>query len=185
MPTNTGSTNSMSTIQEFSQSTGQQENDTTMATITSNAGISVALIGAVVGGVAGSLLMLALVLLLLALVWMTRKYKRAVSEAQCNLHHHEKVKLEESEQREATHQQQHQGDEVMEMKSNDAYISNTRQIPTEDNVAYSQTTPKIPTEDNVAYSQTTPKIPTEDNVAYGQIESDYNLLNDQCEYEYI
>ena len=58
----------------------------------------------------------------------------------------------------------------MKMKSNDAYVSNTQQIPTED---------------NVAYGQTTPQIPTEDNVAYGQIQSNYNLLNDQCEYEYV
>ena len=152
--------------------TGQQENETTMETITSitfnSPGVSVTLV--LIGVVVGSLLVLVVILIsLLALVWMIKKYKRSVSEAQCNLHHQQKLELEGSEQREETHQQQqHQGDEVMEMKSNDAYISNTRQIITKDNVAYGQITPQIPTEDNVAYSQTTPQIPTEDNVAYGQ-----------------
>ena len=126
-----------------------------MTTIVSNnPGVSVTPIGAVTGGVAGSpLLVLALFLLVLALIWMTKKYKRAVSLL------HEQKHPEGKEQRETIHQveQQHQYryDEDMEMKSNDAYISTTRQIP------------------------------TEDNIAYGQIESDHNLLSDECEYDYI
>ena len=139
---------------------GQQENETIMLTITSNSqGVSVALIGTVVGGVGGSFLVLILVLFIPALVWMTKRYKGTVSEDQYNniIHlNQQKLYLDlESEQREAVqHQQlQHQGDEVMEMKSNDAYISNTQQIPTEDNTAYGQATPQIPTEDNVAYGQ--------------------------------
>ena len=55
----------------------------------------------------------------------------------------------------------------MEMKSNDACISTTQQIPTED---------------SVAYGQATPQIQMVDNVAYGQIESNCDLLSD---YEYV
>lgn len=116
-----------------------------------NSGISIVLIGVVIGGVVGSLLVL-LVLLLLALVWMTKKYKRGANLLQ------QQEQPKASEQREAIHQhehQQHQGDEVMEMKNNNAYVSTTQQISTQDNVAYSQ------------------------------IGSDHNLLSDQCEYDYI
>ena len=168
------------TMEKFSVAstltTGQQENEseTTMATITSNSeGVSVALIGAVIGGVGGSFLVLILILFILALVWMKKRYKSTVSEGQYNMHmDQQKLDLDSgNERREAAQQQQQrQGDEVMEMKSNDTYISNTQQILTED---------------NVAYGQATPQIPIEDNVAYGQIQSDYNLLNDQCEYEYV
>ena len=116
-------------------------------------GVSVALIGAVIGGVAGALLVLAFLLLLLALalVWMTKKCKRAANFL------HQQEQPEGKEQRKAVHQQQqHQYDEAIKMKSNDAYISTTRQIP------------------------------IEDNRAYGWIESDYNLISDQCEYyDYI
>ena len=52
-------------------------------------------------------------------------------------------------------QHQELGDEAMEMNDSNAYISTTRQIS------------------------------TEENVAYGQVESDYNLISDQCEYDYI
>ena len=138
---------SLSTDQKLSESTTitlpiteKQENENTTAT------------GAVIGGVAGSLLVLALfLLLLLALVLMTRKYKRAVNLL------HEQKHPEGKEQREATHrvEQQHQDNEDMEMKSNDAYISTTHQIP------------------------------TEDNVAYAKIECDHTTSNDQCEYDYI
>ena len=69
----------------------------------------------------------------------------------------------------------------MEMKSNNA---TNQQIPTEYN---GQATPQITMDDNVAYDQVTPQITTEDNIAYSQREheSDYNLLSDQCEYDYI
>ena len=96
--------------------------------------VSVALIGAVIGGVAGSLLMLAFfLLLLLALVWMTKKYKRAANLL------HQQEQPEGKEQREAIYIQQYQEtDDATEMKSNDAYISTTQQIPMADNVAYGQ-----------------------------------------------
>ena len=123
---------------------------TMLMTITSSPGVSVVLIiGAVIGGVAGASLVLTLLLLLLTLIWMTKKYKGAANFP------HQQEQPEGKEQRKAVHQQLHQYDKAMEMKNNDAYISTTRQIP------------------------------TEDNVAYGQIESDHNLLSDQCEYDYI
>ena len=106
---------------------------TMLMTIASNPGVSVALIGAVIGGVAGASLVLVLLLLLLALVWMTKKYKRAANFL------HQLEQPEGKEQRKAVHQQQqHQYDEAMEMKNNGAYISTIRQVPTEDNVAYCQ-----------------------------------------------
>lgn len=87
------------------------------------------------GGVAGYLLVLAVFLLLLALVCMTKKYERAV-----NLLHCWKHPAEWKEQREIVHQQQlqHQDEEAMEVKNNNPCISTTQQIPTEDNVAYNQ-----------------------------------------------
>ena len=110
-----------------------------------------ALIGAVIGGVTGSLLVLAVLLLLLALVWMSKKYRRTANLL------HQQERPEKGSRREAIQQIQHQelGDEAMEMNNNDAYVSTTQQIP------------------------------TEENVAYGQVESDCNLINDQCEYDYI
>ena len=79
--------------------------------------------------------MLAVVLfLLLALVWIKRKHKRvATDEAQYNLDH----QLPERSVQRETIQQQQAEDEGMEirMKNNDAYISTTLQITTEDNVA--------------------------------------------------
>ena len=41
-------------------------------------------------------------------------------------------------------------------------------------------------ESNDAYISTTRHISTEENVAYGlQVKNDYYLISDQCEYEYI
>ena len=136
------------------QITEKQENETTTAFIAPhNPRVSLVLIGAVIGGVVGSLLVLALLFLLLAPFWMTKKCRRAVDPL------HQQEQPEKSDQREAIQQIQHQevGDEAMEMKSNDAYISTTRH-----------------------------NIPTEENVAYGlQVENDYNLISDQLEYDYI
>ena len=72
---------------------------------------------------------------------------------------HQQEQPEKSSRREAIQQIQHREphDEAMEMKSNDAYVSTTRH--------------------NI--------ISTEENVAYGQVDSDYNLISDQCEYDYI
>lgn len=92
------------------------------------------------------------------------KYKRAANEAQHNLDHQQPHR---SEQREAVQLVQQEENEAMEMKSNDACISTTQQIPTED---------------SVAYGQATPQIQMVDNVAYGQIESNCDLLSD---YEYV
>ncbi len=107
---------------------------TVIASIVSNSRLNVVLIGAVIGGVAGSLLVLTVLLLLLALVWMTKK--KAARETQYNLDHR-RTQSDVIEQRVAV-QQEHQDDEAMEMKNNDAYVSTTQQIPTEDNVAYGQ-----------------------------------------------
>ncbi len=163
--TTDASTLPMPTDQEFSEpKIRKQENETTLATLISTASnprLSVALIGTVIGGVAGSLLMLGLLLLLLTQVCrLTKKYKRAV-----NLLHQQ----EQPNQREAVQQQlqQHAGDEVLEMKSN---FSITQQITVQD---------------NIAYGQASPQVTTEDNVAYGQRECDNNLLSDQYEYDYI
>ena len=131
--------------------TEQQEDETTMATIVST-GVSVALIAAVIGGVAGSLLVfistLTVLLLLFALVWITRKHKTvAANKAQYHMDDHQEPQLEGSGQRE----EQHQDDEDTEMKSNDAYVSATYQIlETTNNVAYGQATPQMTTEDNIA-----------------------------------
>ncbi len=92
-----------------------------------------------------------IIVLLLALVWIIKKYKRVVAnKAQYNVDHQQPMK---SEQREAVLQQNADDGAIMEMKSNGAYIS------------------------TVGAQQ----IPTEDNVAYGQIERDHNLLGDQCD----
>ena len=130
---------------------------TMLMTFASNPGVSVALIKPVIGGVAGALFVLAFLLLLLALVWMTKiKCKRAMRETQYNLDH-QQPQSEIIEQRETIQhaQEKHQEDEAMNMKSNDTYISTTHQIS------------------------------TEINVAYGQIESDHILLSEQCEHDYI
>ena len=80
-----------------------------------------------IGGVAGSLLVfvltLTILLLLFALVWITKKHKRvAANKVQYSLpNHHREPQLEGREQRE----EQHGDDEDTEMKSNDAYVSAT------------------------------------------------------------
>ena len=79
------------------------------------------------------------------------KFKKA---DQYNLDHQQ---LRKGEQRETGQQQQ-------EVKSRDAYMFTTQQIPTEDNVAYGLATPQISTEDN----------------HYHQIEE-----SNDCEYDYI
>ena len=128
---------STSMIQDLPTTTEQQDRDheTTMTTTMSNTGASVALIAALIGGVAGALLFVfvsTLIPLLLVLVWMIKKHKLriAVNKAQYHLDHHQEPQLEGSEQ---MSEEQHQDDGDMEM--NDAYISST-QILTTDNVAY-------------------------------------------------
>ena len=114
-----------------------QDNETTMLTVASRTTasdpeVSLSFIGGAVGGIAGSLLLLTLfILVLLALVWITRQYKRAV-----NLHHQHKYQLEVLQ-----HQQQQLRREVTLMEaSSNLYASGTtthkQQIPTQDNVAY-------------------------------------------------
>ena len=132
-----------------------------MATIVSSTGIGVALIAAVVGGVAGSLLVfiltLTVLLLLLALVWITKKHKRvAVNKAQYDMDHRQEPQPEGSGRRE----EQHGNDEDTEMKSNEAYVSTSHLVLTADNALH-----------YVAYGQATPQMTTVDNVAYGQIGS--------------
>ena len=167
-----------------------------------------ALIGAMIGGVA----VIAILVLSVALMWMTRmKHKSRAA------HLHQQEKEEGRVQRHnAQHSQETESDdEAMEMKSNDAYKSTTQQIPIEVNVAYGQIESNNPLfsdqcderevvqhrhhqqqqgdeiegtelKCNAAYiSLSTHQIPTADNVAYGQIESDHSLLSDQCEYDYI
>ena len=131
--------------------TEQQEDETTLATIVFSTGISVALIAAAIGGVAGSLLVfilaLTVLILLLALVWITKKHKRvAANKAQYDMDHRQEPQPEGSGQRE----EQHGDDEDTEMKSNDAYVSTTHLVLTTDNVAYGQATPQMTTADNVA-----------------------------------
>ena len=100
MPTNSDTTDFehpqtttiLSTSMIAIPTTEQQEDETTMATIVSSTGISVALVAAVIGGVAGSLfvfiLTLTVLLLLLALVWITKKHKRVVvNKAQSDMNH--------------------------------------------------------------------------------------------------
>ena len=112
----------------------------------------VTLIGAVVGGVAGSLLVLVL-LLVLALVWMRRKNKRSVNKAKENQQQQQWAQLEGNDLVDTVRVQlQQQGDESIKVKSNYTFAR---------------------------------QIPTVDNVAYGQIQSDYNLLSNQSEYEYV
>ena len=139
---------------------GKEETEATMAVMTpSNLGVSVTLIGAVVGGVGGSLslVVLAVVLLLLILVWMTRKNKRSTNKAKEKQQQQQRAQLEGSWYITTQHVQlqQQQGDRLIKVKSNCAYNAYASQIP------------------------------MVDNVAYGQIRSDYNLLSNQSEYEYV
>ena len=116
----------------------RQDNETTLLTVASRTTapdpeVSLSFsIGGAVRGIAGSLLLLTLfTLVLLALIWITRQYKRAV-----NLHHQQKYQLEVFQ-----HQQQqlHQEITLMEASSN-VYASGTtthgQQISIQDNVAY-------------------------------------------------
>ena len=113
---------------------------TTSLTITteldSTMTINTAVAGAVVGGIVGCLLVLALVLLLLALVWMTMKYKRSKWET----HQLQQLRVGGGVRGEVIETGVHLPDnKTLEMNTNEAYISTTLQIPTEDNVAYVQT----------------------------------------------
>ena len=72
-----------------------------------------ALIGTVVGGVGGSLLVLALVLFILALVWMMKRYKSTVNEDQYNniIHlNQQNLDLDLGSEAVQHQQHQHQGD---------------------------------------------------------------------------
>ena len=140
---------------------GKEETEATMAVMTPSnlPGVSVTLIGAVVGGVGGSLslVVLAVVLLLLILVWMSRKNKRSANKAKENQQQQQqRAQLEGSGYITTQHVQlqQQQGDRSIKVKSNCAYNAFANQIP------------------------------TVDNVAYGQIRSDYNL-SEHSEYEYV
>ena len=158
-PTLPMTTEDVHTETEGTEVAGGEETETTMAVVTSLRpsnlpGVSVTLIGAVVGGVAGLLLVLVL-LLVLTLVWMRRKNKRSVHKAKEN-QQQQWAQLGENDSVETVHVQLHQqGDESIKVKSNCAYNTFARQIP------------------------------TVDNVAYGQIQSDYNPVSNQSEYEYI
>ena len=163
MPTDSDTTDFETTSTSMSDipTTEQHENhETTMITIASGEGVSVGLLAAVIGGVAGSLLVfiLSLVLLLLLvprLVWRMKKYKLriAANNARYNHNRDQEPQLEGSKR---LGEEQRRGDEDMMMEVNDAYISNTtQQILTEDNVAYGQATShgRMHTVDNVAYGQ--------------------------------
>ena len=90
-----------------------------------------ALIGAVIGGVA----VIAILILSVALMWMTRmKHKSRATY----LHQQEKEEGKVQRHNAQHSQETESGDEAMEMKSNDAYKSTTQQIPIEVNVAYGQ-----------------------------------------------
>ncbi len=111
---------------------------TTSSVTPANAGISIVLIAAVIGGVAGSIFVFVLVLLLALLC----KYKRHnVSKVKCNDQpHQQSTQLEESEWMKTIHVQQleGEGDQSIMMNNNCAYNTFEHQIPTVNNVAYGQ-----------------------------------------------
>ena len=109
--------------------------------------------GAVGGGIAGSLLLVAVIcLLIVAIVWgLTKKCRNFRNE-----HPMQQVQLEEDENLSGHAQSVHHVQ--LELRSNEAYGCTTHQLPTEE---------------NIAYGQTAPQISTENNVAYGQVESEY------------
>lgn len=100
-----------------------------------NAGVSVVLIAAVIGGVAGSLIMLAVVLLV-ALICKQKRHH--ISKAKCN-DQQQSTHCRDSE-RVKTVRVQLEGEDNQSIKvnSNCAYNTFERLIPTENNVAYGQ-----------------------------------------------
>ena len=111
-------------------------NETTMIgeTATIDSEINIALIGAVTGGISGSLLVLLVFFLLLVLVWVIRKRRRCVNETN---HLHHQAQIEGNKQVRRVHVElEGESDQSMKMNSNCAYNTSDSLIPTVNNVAY-------------------------------------------------
>ena len=123
---------------------------------------------AVGGGIAGSLLLLAVICLLIVAIvcGLTKNCRKNVTNEQA-----QQLQLEEDENLRGHAQLVHHVQ--LELRSNEAYGCTTHQLTMEENVAYGQTAPQMSTRENIAYGHASPQITTENNVAYGQVESEY------------
>ncbi len=125
-------TEDVNTKTEDTEVTSQK---TTSSVTPANAGISIILIAAVIGGVAGSIF----VFFLLALLCKHKRHN--VGKAECNDQaHQQSTQLEESERMKTIHVQQleGEGDQSIMMNNNRAYNTFEHQIPTVNNVVYGQ-----------------------------------------------
>ena len=131
-------TGDVQTIEEATD-TDWVGNETTMIgeAATINSEINIALIGAVTGGISGSLLVLLVLFLLLAVVWVIGKRRRRVNETNYNNQLHHQVQIEGNKQVRRVHVElEGEGDQTMKVNDNCAYNTSDCVISTVNNVAY-------------------------------------------------
>ena len=125
-------------VQTIEEATGWVGNETTMIVVTTiDSEINIALIGAVIGGISGSLLVLLVFFLLLAVMWVIKKRRRCVNETKYFSHLHHQAQIEGNKQVSRVHVElEGEGDQSMKVNGNCAYNTLDSLIPTVNNVAY-------------------------------------------------